>query len=110
MAKNVEKFEEVVEETKAEVVEKKESFLKNMKRRISDAGTDVKLFVQRNKKKITTVVGVAAGALGTAYVLDKLNIDPSNLFHRNESDDCVGESDDAFEISETESPVETTEE
>lgn len=109
MAK-VEKFEDVVNETKTEIVEKKESFLKNMKRRISDAGTDVKLFVQRNKKKIAAGAGVAVGALGAAVILDKLNIDPGNLFHRNGSDDYIGESDETFETGETESPVETTNE
>ncbi len=109
MAK-VEKFEDVVNETKTEIVEKKESFLKRAKRRISDAGTDVKLFVQRNKKKIAVSAGVTAGALGAAFILDKLNIDPGNLFHRNGSDDYIGESEETFETGETESPVETTNE
>ena len=102
MAKNVEKFEDVVNETKAEIVEKKESFMNRAKRRISDAGTDVKLFVQRNKKKIAAGAGVAIGALGAAVIMDKLNIDPGNLFHRNGSDDYVGESDETFESGETE--------
>lgn len=73
------------ESKKAKAEGEKTSFVNKAKDGIAKGFNDVKDFTKRNGKKILTGVGVGAGVVVSAVLIDKLNIDPTSWFKRKDS-------------------------
>lgn len=61
------------------------SFVNKTKDGITKGFNDIKDFTKRNGKKILTGVGVGAGVVVSAVLIDKLNINPTSWFKRKDS-------------------------
>lgn len=90
------------ENKKNETKSEKTSFVTKVKDGIVKGYDETKAFAKRNGKKILTGVGVTTGVFVTAVLIDKFGVDPTRIFRRGESDDCV-------ETDEIEMPQETEE-
>lgn len=90
------------ENKKAKAEGEKTSFMNKAKDGITKGFNDVKDFTKRNGKKILTGVGVGAGVVVSAVLIDKLNIDPTSWFKKKDFDEST-------ETSEIEMPQETEE-
>ena len=90
------------ENKKAKAEGEKVSILNQAKDGIVKGFNDVKDFTKRKGKKILTGVGVGAGVVVSAVLIDKLNIDPMSWFKKKNFDEGT-------ETSEIEMPQETEE-
>lgn len=90
------------ENKKVKAEGEKTSFVNKAKDGIAKGFNDVKDFTKRNGKKILTGVGVGAGVVVSAVLIDKLNIDPTSWFKRKDSVEST-------ETSEIEMPQEAEE-
>lgn len=73
------------ENKKAKAEGEKVSVINRAKDGIAKGFNEVKDFTKRNGKKILTGVGVGAGVVVSAVLIDKLNIDPTAWFKRKDS-------------------------
>jgi len=96
---------------------KKESFAAGLKRWGENVSTDIQLkaastgeFFKRNGKKIATGVGVITAAVVTTVVMDKMNIDPTNLFRRRNPDEDCPTGDETFATSDDSESQQASEE